>query len=341
MKFSAYLADKALFLLCSVLFWLLFCFFLMVLGMGIPLLALISVLYILSVSVPLCIDYLRRRRFYQQAEQTMEQLENKNLLTELIRRPSFSEGQLFYDLMRDANKNMLEQINVYRYRQQDYREYIEMWVHEIKTPIASAKLTMENHPGPASDSVAEDLDAIERFVEQALYVSRGDSVEKDYLLRKVALNEVVFAAVRRYAKLCISRHITVQTERLDGAVYTDGKWLEFILGQILINAIQYAPPKQGRIRIDACWHADSVVLSIVDNGPGIPLQDLPRLFEKGFTGHNGRQQNKKATGMGLYLCKTLCDKLGHGLQVYSTWGEGTEVRITFPLSSLTEQIFSS
>lgn len=341
MRFSAYLADKALFLLCSVLFWLLFCFFLMVLGLGLPLLALISVLYILSVGIPLCIDYLRRRRFYHQAEQTMDQLENKNLLTELIRRPGFAEGQLFYDLMRDANKNMLEQINVYRYRQQDYREYIEMWVHEIKTPIASAKLTAENHPSPASDSIMEDLDAIERFVEQALYVSRSDSVEKDYLLRKVQLDETVFAAVRRYAKLCIARRITVQTEHLDGTVYTDGKWLEFILGQILINAIQYAPPEHGCIRIRARWHTDCATLSIADNGTGIQAQDLPRLFEKGFTGQNGRRQNKKATGMGLYLCKTLCDKLGHGLQVHSIWDKGTEVCITFPLSSMTEQLFSS
>ena len=181
MKFSAYLADKALFLLCSVLFWLLFCFFLMVLGMGIPLLVLISVLYLLSLCIPLCVDYLRRRRFYRQATDTMEQLENKNLLTELIDRPGFVEGQLCYDLMKDANKNMLEQINRYRYRQQDHREYIEMWVHEIKAPIASAKLTAENHPGPASNSMIEDLDAIERFVEQALYVSRSDSVEKDYI----------------------------------------------------------------------------------------------------------------------------------------------------------------
>ena len=144
------------------------------------------------------------------------------------------------------------------------------------------------------------MDAIERFVEQALYVSRSDSVEKDYLLRKVQLDETVFAAVRRYAKLCSARRSTVQTEHLDGTVYTDGKWLEFILGQILINAIQYAPPEHGCIRIRARWHTDCATLSIADNGTGIQAQDLPRLFEKGFTGQNGRRQNKKATGIDVY-----------------------------------------
>jgi Signal transduction histidine kinase len=294
---------------------------------------LIAVLYIIGAAVPLTIEYLTKKNFYRNLLSVFESLDRKNLIAELISPPSFREGIILYDIIKGCNKAMLEEINKYKFMQEEYREYIELWVHEIKTPIASSKLITQNNISEAMDSVSEELEKIEAFVEQVLFYSRSNTVEKDCLIREVSLEKMCFDVLRNNSKLFIENKIGIETENLSLTVYSDAKWLSFILNQILTNSIKYSDKPDARIRIYAKQNENNIVLSVEDNGAGIKESELPRIFEKGFTGTNGRK-NERSTGMGLYICKKLCDKLCLSMSGYSEYGKGTAISITFPKSSM-------
>uniref|UniRef100_UPI003FEE80F3 ATP-binding protein n=1 Tax=Candidatus Fimivicinus sp. TaxID=3056640 RepID=UPI003FEE80F3 len=215
---------------------------------------------------------------------------------------------------------------------EEYREYIEAWMHEVKTPLAAAKLTLENDTGSVPVSVSDDLRRIEDYLEQALFYARSGSVEKDYLIRPVSLRELVNASVRRNAKDMIASKIGLTLENLDFIVLTDVKWTDFILNQIFVNAIKYRSASPS-IRLYAKQEKNGVSLLIEDNGIGIRQADLPRVFDRGFTGETGRKFSK-ATGLGLYLSKRLCDKIGLGISVFSIEGKGTTVRLIFPSGTM-------
>jgi len=209
----------------------------------------------------------------------------------------------------------------------EYREYIELWVHEIKTPISGAKLICENN-GYAG--VSSELDRIDNFVEQALFYSRSSHPEKDYVIKQVKLSEIVDRALRRNAKRLIESKISIEPLDLEQVVHTDVKWTDFILQQLIDNAIKYQCKK---IKIFGEAHANSISLFVHDDGIGIPEQDLSRVFDKGFTGENGRKFGR-STGLGLYLCKKLCSKLGIGISIDAKPDEYTCVEIVFPKSEM-------
>ncbi len=280
--------------------------------------------------VALMLSYARKRVYYQDLLTKLENLDRKLLIAEMIEPAGFCEGAILYDILKLCNKSMNDEIGRYSAMQKEYREYIEMWVHEIKTPIASAKLIAENNRSEEMESVQEELDKIEGFVEQALYYSRSNNVEKDYLITAFPLEQPVRMAVRRHAKELIARKISVRTENLGPVVYCDSKWIQFILEQIIANSIQYAGAVSPQIVIAGERREHSVRLTVRDNGIGIAPKDLGRVFEKGFTGGNGRSYGK-STGMGLYLCKKLCDKLSLGIGISSGAGEGTGVWVEFPV----------
>lgn len=285
-------------------------------------------LWVLVRACTLGADYLKRRAYYRQVQQALDQLERKYLLSELVRRPDFFEGAFLYDTLQAVDKSMNDHVAQYRQASSDYREYVESWVHEIKTPIASARLALENHPGQVGESFSQNLSRIEGFVEQALFYARSDAVEKDYRIREASLDELVRSAVRRLSRDFIAGKVALDIQPSGEVVYTDGKWMDFILGQVLQNALKY---RGERPKITIRAHSDSafVTLVIADNGIGIDPKDLPRVCEKGFTGENGRKYGR-STGMGLYLCRKLCDRLGLGFGVTSRLGEGTRVIIQFP-----------
>lgn len=281
----------------------------------------------------LIIEYMRRVTFYRQLEATLNGLDQKYLITEIIEEPLFMDGKILYETLRSVDKSMADHVNAYRMSQNDYQDYIEMWVHEIKTPLAASKLILSNNPGSVSDSILEEIEKVEGFVEQALFFARSTNPQKDYLIRELSLDEVVRKVIRKHSKSFIYQKIKIALDDLDVMVYSDNKWLEFILNQIVSNALKYTKANTGEIHIYTTRQEHLISLHIADNGIGIEAKDIPRIFNKGFTGANGRK-NEKATGMGLYLCKTLCDKLYLGIHADSTPGKGTTITLDFPISKL-------
>nr|WP_246582680.1 sensor histidine kinase [Clostridium mobile] len=301
---------------------------------GGPTLALlIVVLEIIGTVLPLTFEYINKKGFYQNLILIFNSLDRKNLIAEMIIPPTFKEGIILYDIIKGSNKAMLEEINKYKFIQEEYREYMELWVHEIKTPIASSKLIAQNNKSKAMDSVCEDLEKIEAFVEQVLFYSRSNTVEKDYLIKEVNLEKLCFNVLKKSSKIFIHNKVGVEVENLDMTVFTDAKWFSFILNQILINSVKYSNKSNARIKVSAEKMENSIMLSIEDNGIGIEKSQLSRIFDKGFTGTNGRK-NERSTGMGLYICKKLCGKLGLSIKAYSEYGEGTTISIIFPKSAM-------
>ena len=228
---------------------------------------------------------------------------------------------------------MIENVNKYRYMQEDYKEYIELWIHEIKIPISASKMVIENNKNDVTKSIDEELDKVEDYIEQALFYARSNTVEKDYYIKKVDLKEIVNESIKKNKNLLIQEKVIINIHDVNIEVFTDSKWTIFILNQIIQNSIKYKGTKQLELEVFAKNNAENVIICVKDNGIGISKSEIIRVFEKGFTGTNGRLSNKKSTGIGLYLCKKLCDKLGIAIELDSVQNEGTEVRLIFPQSS--------
>lgn len=197
-------------------------------------------------------------------------------------------------------------------------------------------MVIENNKNEITKSIDEELNKIENYVEQALYYARSNTVEKDYCIKKANLKEIANEAIRKNKDILISKNIRIEINNIDKTVYTDTKWCTFILNQIITNCIKYSKNEDKCINIHAEEKKDKVILYIKDNGIGIKKGEITRVFEKGFTGTNGRLIGKKSTGIGLYLCKKLCDKLGLKIELNGIENQETEVRIVFPKSSYIE-----
>lgn len=286
-------------------------------------------LYITSV----VIEYIKKKEFYNNLLNILDELEEKYLITEIINTPNFLEGKILKNTLETIDKSMLENVNQYKYMTEDYKEYIELWIHEIKIPIAASKMVIENNKNEVTKSIDEELDKVENYIEQALFYARSNTVEKDYYIRKVFLKEIINESIKKNKSSLIQEKISINIHDLDLEVNTDNKWIVFILNQIIQNSIKYRKKENSVIEIYAKQRKENVILYVEDNGIGIKQGEITRVFEKGFTGTNGRLSNKKSTGIGLYLCKKLCNKLGIGIELNSVQNEGTEVKIIFPQSS--------
>ena len=284
----------------------------------------------LCVLLPLGGEMACKLRFYRDMAGRLDALNEKYLFSEVMAEPGFPEGEFLLSAARAMGASMAGAVGDARRDMEEYREYIETWIHEVKTPIAAARLCLENHPGPLADSVEDALFQIEGYVEQALFYARSGAVDRDYAVRALPLKQAVSAALRRYARPLIEAGFRVELGELDAVVCSDGKWVEFILGQLISNSLKYRSAAP-RLTFSQAVKRDGVVLSLRDNGPGIPPEDLPRVFDKGFTGANGRKLSTRSTGLGLYLCKKLCARLGLGLSLSCPPGGGTLAALTFPL----------
>lgn len=211
-------------------------------------------------------------------------------------------------------------------------DFFTLWAHQIKTPIAALDVLLQGNPVEPSECRRELL-RIENYVGMALNYTRFDNMSNDLRLENCQLEAVVRPLVKKYATMFIHNHLSVDLDGLNVVILTDEKWFTFVLEQVLSNALKYT--KEGGIRICAKETPDGIEVGIIDTGIGIRAEDLPRLFERGYTGYNGRL-DKKASGLGLYLCKGICDKLGHGLRVTSNVGQGTEVWISCPKAAVEE-----
>ncbi len=293
----------------------------------------IAICPIIIIGIDITIEYRKKKNFYNELKSNLDELDDKYLISEIINTPDFLEGKILKKSMQEAGKSMLENVNTYKRLQEDYKEYIELWIHEIKIPIATSKLIIENNKNEITKSIDEELDEIENYTEQALFYARSNTVNKDYIITKSNLQEIVNGAILKNKGALLSSKTSIELHDLEREVYTDSKWAVFIINQIIQNAIKYSKIKDRKIEIYAISKRENVVLYIKDNGIGIKKGEITRVFEKGFTGENGRTINKKSTGIGLYLCKKLCNKLGLGIELNSEKDIGTEVRIIFPKSS--------
>lgn len=206
-------------------------------------------------------------------------------------------------------------------RFRELTDYYSLWVHQIKTPIAAMDLLLQEDDSPHRGELEMELLKIGQYVEMVLSYLRLDSDSTDYVLREYPLDDILRQAVRKFAKMFILKKITLDFQETGKTVLTDEKWLLFVVEQVLSNALKYTPAG-GTIRI----YGDGATVVIADNGIGIREEDQARVFEKGFTGYNGRA-DKKSTGIGLYLCRQVMDRLNHGISLTSRPGQGTLVRL--------------
>lgn len=337
MKFKDYIKDKLLLIILLVLA-ILSIETLLLAYQILPIIRIyIAVILILVVAIAMGIEYYKKKNFYNKLKQDLEELNEKYLISEIINTPNFTEGKILKEVILETGKSMLENVNIYKNIQEDYKEYIELWIHEIKIPIATSKLIIENNKSNVTRSINEELDKIDNYTEQALYYARSNDANKDYIITKTSLKEIVNMAVLKNKTNLLNNKVTVNLqEGLDKEVYTDSKWAVFILNQIIQNSIKYAKEEDKTIEIFSEEKKEKVILYIKDNGIGIKKGEITRVFDKGFTGENGRIIGKKSTGIGLYLCKKLCNKLGIGIELNSKQNVGTEVRIVFPKNSYTK-----
>ena len=273
-------------------------------------------------------DLLRQRACLREWETIWGGLDRKYLFAECVPPPKGLYERRLLDLTRRAGRAMTGAVSDAEASQREYREYVEQWVHEIKAPITAARLICRDLDGETRRKLTAELAQVEAHVERALFYARAESPEQDCLLRQVKLEQIAVQAIENHRSLLIQNGVQVETEGLDAAVYTDEKWVVFILGQLLQNAARYrreAPV----ITISARPLGKQVRLTVSDNGIGIPAHELPRVFDRGFTGSNGRSRGG-STGMGLYLCRKLSGFLELGLDIASEEGKRTTVTLTFP-----------
>ena len=336
MDFKLFFKEKAITILLLLFGIITIEIFLMAYNVGIFIKIYIPLIIMGLYMISIIIEYFKRKKFYDNLLKMLEELDEKYLITEIIKTPNFLEGQIFKNSLEQIDKSTLENVNKYKYMTEDYKEYIELWIHEIKIPISASKMVIENNKNAITKSIDEELEKVENYIEQALFYARSNTVEKDYYIRKVFLKEIVTESIKKNKSSLIQGKISIDIHDLDIEVNTDNKWIVFILNQIIQNSIKYRKKENSVIEIYANQGKENVILYIKDNGIGIKQGEITRVFEKGFTGTNGRLSNKKSTGIGLYLCKKLCNKLGTGIELNSVQNEGTEVKLVFPQNSYIE-----
>lgn len=332
MKLTDYIIDRlfsVVMFLVAVTFsmWLLW-----LMGLRYEFIIYIEIIFGFSFLAAFVWDYTRKKKYYCGFMALFDGLDDKTLLAELVEKPGFLDGKLLYQILRLSNKYMNDKLAEAGATNQEYREYIEMWVHEIKTPITSAHLIIENDKNISTIRIDDELNKIDHFVEQALFYARSTTLEKDFKIEKTTLKTLVQEALKSYSKQIIEAHGRPAFVNLDIPVFADRKWCVFIIGQIIANSVKYA--KENLIlTFEGSSFDNGCSLSISDNGIGITEADIPRIFDKGFTGENGRKFGK-STGIGLYLCRKLCSKMNMEISVTSGFENGTTVKITFPKENL-------
>lgn len=275
------------------------------------------------------VDFGRRRKYFQEMAHILEQIDARYLLGELMPNSTGLEDRLYRDMIRFSNKSVIERIHAIEQEKKEYREFVESWVHEIKAPITGISLICENHKDELTRRVWIENRKIENYVDMALYYARADHVYKDYMIRKTDLSGIVSSVLSGNKYFLIQNGVQAEVH-CGHSVYTDEKWIAFILKQLILNSVKYKKGDGEQLLICTEEKREGVWLTVQDDGVGIKKEELPRVFEKGFTGSNGRQ-TRSATGMGLYLCRELCEKLGIEMTVFSEENKGTTVILKFPV----------
>ena len=329
MNKKEYLKDKRLYLIIGMTIYLVILLVLLAFKVNIEAILAITFTYFIGLITILIVDYIRKKTFYNNFKCKLDSLDQKYLIVEMLQEAYFLEGRILTDALYEIDKSMIEKINEYKMQVKDFKEYVELWIHEVKLPVASLTLMVHNQKGEQSKKLLSQLTRLDNYLEQILYYVRSENAEKDYLITKVNLSKVISNVALKNKDILLAKGIDFVVSDVDIEVLTDSKWLEFIINQIVDNSIKYSKEKNAYIKIVAKEESEVIGLIIYDNGKGISKSDLPRVFDKTFTGTNGRSKSAKSTGMGLYLCRELCNKLGHKIQIISEEGKYTKVTILF------------
>ena len=334
MSVITYIKERLVFIVINLIIALLILVLMRGISVPINIIAIVLFIWFMPLITYMSIEFFKFKKYIDNLTETAKNLDIKYLLPEVIDEAGFQEAKIINSVLKECNASMHEKVNYYKDEQSEYREYIETWVHEIKTPIASAKLILDNDDSILSKRVGYEIKRVDAFVEQVLYYARSSDVSKDYIIKEFNLRSVVIGAVKSNSRDFINKKIKIDIKEIEGIIYSDKKWIEFIVNQIIVNAIKFSK-EYGVVSISSNINENNITLTIKDNGVGINEKDINRVFEKGFTGENGRRFGK-STGIGLYLCKKLCDKLGIGIELTSKVGEGTEVKLNFPIGKFTD-----
>lgn len=329
MNLKEYLSEKFVFISINLLVAIITIGLLKTLGVDNYPIVFIEVINLGTVLVYLIIDFIKRKNYYDSLWENLESIDKKYFITEIIKPGDFVDSRINYEVIDQCNKSMKDEVADLARNIEEYKEYIEMWVHEIKTPIAASRLILENNPSKTSDSIIEEIEKIENYIEQVLFYARSNDLYKDYLVKKINLKKIINSVIKRNANILIEKRIKIEVDNIDENIYSDSKWIEFILQQIVINSIKYMDKPQSILKFQCSKINKKTLLSITDNGIGMDEKTIKKAFEKGYTGENGRKYCK-STGMGLYLCKKLSDKLEIEISIESKVNEWTRANILFP-----------
>lgn len=333
-RFTAgtFLRDKMAIVAIALLAIAFITFLLVILGVTIDAIVLIDSALAACVVLALVLEYRRRASFWKDVETAIEALDRTRYIGDLVDEPGFSEGRLALDAMLALTQLNKDELGELRTQNHERAQYTELWVHEVKTPLAAAKLVLGRMHGPDVAKLKIELERIEGLVEQALFTARSDTLVNDYLIREVRLADAVGEACKSnmcYLASCgVALNMQVDPQV---TVMADRTWLAFILNQLITNAAKYDAStitfttyEEGNEGPHAC-----TVLELRDDGCGIPAADVPRVFDRGFTGEVGRAHGS-ATGMGLFLVARMCAQMGLDVLLASEEGIGTRVQIKFP-----------
>lgn len=329
MKWKEYLKDKFYFISISLISYFTILLILFAFKCEKAIVISVSITLIFTFLILLFIDYFRKQKFYTDLLENIDNLDQAYLVLETLDKPDFYEGKLLYQALYEIDKSMLENVRKEQQQLLDNKEYIEMWIHEVKRPLASLVLILNNQKKSLDSKTRNVLKRLEDYVDQVLYYVRSENAEKDYYIKEIDLAKVIKNVGIKNMDDLLANQVDFKIEKINYKILTDSKWLEFILNQIVNNSIKYRRKNvSSYIKITALDKPEITTLIIEDNGIGIPQSDIKQVFDKTFTGTNGREKNT-STGMGLYIAKNLCKKLVHKIEIESVYNQYTRVYITF------------
>ena len=333
MNIGTYIKEKKENIILFIILVIILLFLLDLFGVNkyltIMILSLLSIYFI----VDFFTFYLKRKKYYDNFLNNLNLLDKKYLILETLEEPEFLDGKVFYDALYKIDKSMMENINNYRNETEDFKEYVEMWIHEIKIPIAGLMLMYHNNK-TVNKNFLDQLNSLDNLTDQILYYVRSNYAEKDFLIKEASMDKIINEVLLKNKDSILENHIDVTVDVKNVKALTDSKWLVFILNQIINNSIKYSDnSRKSYIMFYIEDNEKETTLHIKDNGIGVNASDLKHVFDKSFTGENGRKM-RNSTGFGLYISKKLIEKLGHKISATSEENKYFEIAITFGKNDL-------